>query len=575
MKPIHGVLLFILITILSLSAKELFHFDKKTLFHLDVKNFETEYKIKASPKCTVIPSDQICLSGDKILLNKNGRTSILKELASPGFFGLTIPLTCFLFAFLFRNIFIGFASALLLGIIGLSFAGIPLKALEILNKIIFDSFRLQVLTFTAVLLLMGKTLNINGGVGAIFNLSKRFVKNKVGVQVTAFFSGLLLFFDDYANTVVIGNSFKTLFDKFKISRAKLAYIVDSTAAPIAGIMLFSTWIGFELQTIKDSLKNTQMANLEPYSLFTQSIPFRLYCLLALFMVIISILMKREFPSMKEQESIAQKQTDSDELILTGSPFAFILPIVTIIAVLIYGLIHTSSHTMANPFSSSEWTKLFSGTEDSSLVLLYASLSGFFVSLIFVPKTNFIASIKTLFKETNSFIFLVLTILFCAWFIGELVQTLEAPKLILLFLPENIPNWIWPSVGFIFAGITAFATGSSWTTMAILMPLYLPLVASFNLPQDTFLLCLASIMDGAILGDHISPISDTTVMSAASTDCDLMVHVKTQMPYALTAAFACLFIAAPLISNGIGWILSFGAASLFCVGSLLIFAKKAN
>ena len=505
----------------------------------------SDFKVEYRGSCSDSSQNGICLDKDKFILIDGEKRKPLKPYIPLGPAGIFIPMVCFVIASLTKKIFWGFIYTHIFALIYFVISGFSSHLIGSIERIFFSSFKIQILAFTILLITMGKIMLRNGAVDAVFDFCSKKIKSRAGVQLMAYLNGLLIFFDDYANTVIVGTSFQSIFDRFKISRAKLAYIVDSTAAPLAGIMLFSTWIGFEIECIKGAIETTSLDKRGAYEIFLESVPFRLYCIFALMLVFIGILSGREFPAMSRSK-IFKPSTASglanDEIHRKSSLLSFVLPLIAVLSVMLVGLILESKHQINNYLSFSEWRLLLQNIEDISPVLLAASSAGLLISLLFVlPRPKPLKIVKESFSSSFSVVFPILGLLFSAWFIADLVKILNTPDYILLFIPDGIAPNFWPLIVFLLAASISFTTGSSWTVMGVLLPLMIPLLSSYGLDQTLLVISVAMIMDGAVFGDHVSPISDTTVMSSLSSGCDLIEHVKTQLPYALLAAFTSIIL----------------------------------
>jgi Na+/H+ antiporter NhaC len=408
---------------------------------------------------------------------------------------------------------------------------------------------------------------------------------------TTYFLGLAIFFDDYANTLVVGNTMRPITDKLKISREKLAYIVDSTAAPIAAVAFITTWIGAELTYISDGVAKITAEGGEitesAYSIFVSSLGYSYYPIFTLFFVGFIIYKQRDFGPMFHAEKNAANsignlgKTESIEELNEFKPVEnsnhksmnAVLPILCVVLGTFIGLLYTGFKSvelqlveMGSQLSLGVWSGmeelagnpttffrklgLIVGNADTYVALLWASLLGLFCAIILTVSQR----IMNLKDTMESLVFGIKTmvpaivILVLAWSLALITEDLNTAGYLKTFFGEDFKTiWLIPALTFVLSAFIAFSTGSSWSTMALMYPLVIPLsfsVAGADLGYDEFAILyntIASVLAGAVLGDHCSPISDTTILSSLATSCDHISHVRTQMPYALTVGGVALFI----------------------------------
>lgn len=362
--------------------------------------------------------------------------------------------------------------------------------------------------------------------------------------------GLLIFFDDYANTLLIGQTMQPYTDKLKISRAKLAYIVDSTAAPVTSLALVSTWIGFEVGLLKDSIQ-TLMPGQDAYSLFLQSIPYRFYSLFTLILVFSLAFWNRDFSTMRsvEMKTIegadpSREKTKTRPRVFRGPAVSALLsaflPVIGVIILTFSGLYISGVKAVGQnaPFFQ------IIGAADSSGVLLVSSFAGIVIAALcarFLMKQKTTAVGDGLMEGFRSML-PAITILILAWSLGAVCSTLGTAEFVIGAVTGFLNPVLLPMVIFLVAAVTAFSTGTSWGTMAILIPIAVPLAFSLTnsihepaMQSPLFLRSVGAVLAGSTFGDHCSPISDTTILSSMASGCDHIAHVRTQIPYALTAA----------------------------------------
>jgi len=450
----------------------------------------------------------------------------------------------------------GFFSALFYG----TFAIVDVYILESLN----DSAHLSIIVFSMLIGAMVTLISQNGGMKGVVNYLSRFAKGPKSGQFVTWFLGIAIFFDDYANTLVVGNTMRPVTDRLKISREKLSYIVDSTAAPIAAVAFVTTWIGAELSYIQDGISTLGLDE-TPYDVFLNSLQYSFYPFLALIFVPMLIYKGREFgPMLKAERKV--KTLGIDKIHPTSSSdykikevkserwYNAVIPVIVIIVGTIAGLISTGLDQVG-------WDKQLGfmknlsyviGHADSYKALLWSSLAGVIVALLLTISQKILTlkeSIESLVQGFKTMITAVL-ILVLAWAIALITKYMHTADFISHILVEvNVSPYIVPTITFILAALVAFSTGSSWGTMAILYPLVLPsswLIAKesgmdYDQTIAIFHNVVSTVLAGSVLGDHCSPISDTTILSSLASSCNHIEHVRTQLPYALTVGFVAVFL----------------------------------
>ena len=431
----------------------------------------------------------------------------------------------------------------------------------------------------------------NGGMLGIVNLIIKGADNSKRGQLAIWSLGLVIFFDDYANTLVVGNTSRSVSDRLRISREKLAYIVDSTAAPIATIALITTWIGYQVSLIGDAVAELDDLSMSAYSIFLNSILYSFYPFMAMLLVLLVITTGREFGPMLKAErrarstgitaspskSVAGRSEDISLEMKTGVPprsINALLPITVMTASIIGGLFITGDGSKLNDII---------GSADSYRALMWASLLSAFTAVMMTSCQRLLSleEIVDAWVSGARFTFVAMIILVLAWSMSEVSSELHTVSFLIAGLGEKLPAPMVPSIVFVLAAFTAFSTGSSWGAMGILMPLVLPLSwAIMNAtgsaePQDFHLLysSVSAVLAGAVWGDHCSPISDTTVLSSLSAGCNHMEHVRTQLPYAMLAGGAALLFGTIPTSFGLPWWLGMFAAAAITSISLRILGQQ--
>lgn len=433
---------------------------------------------------------------------------------------------------------------------------------------------LQILCIGGLVALITKM----GGAKAIALQFAKRAKTAISAQLNTWFIGLLIFFDDYANLLIVGPIMRPLADKFKISREKFAFIIDSTAAPVAGIAIISTWIGLEVSLIKNAYASISIDNVSAFGIFVETIPYRFYNIFMLFFVALTAIMGREFGSMyvaqirakttgqiaPVSKSAALDTAELEDQFLAPKDgieiraFDAIIPVMTLIILAILGFYFNGfsvlegeelANAKANPLSFETLRSAF-GSADSSIVLFQAALFAAIVAIFIGVRRrifNIKEAIETWIYGWKTMIFTIVLLLL-AWSLSSIVKDLGTSTFITHLLADKLPEFILPATIFAFASLISFAIGTSYGTMGVLMPLAVPLafeVAKLNGLEGEALhhymvLNISCVLTGAIFGNHCSPISDNVILSSMSAKCDHMEHVRTQIPYALFICAISLF-----------------------------------
>ena len=429
----------------------------------------------------------------------------------------------------------------------------------------------------------------NGGMQGVVNKLVRFAKTRRSGMLTTYFLGLAIFFDDYANTLVVGNTMRSVTDKLKISREKLAYIVDSTAAPVAAVAFITTWIGAELTYISGGVSKIEALggtiNESAYSIFVSSLAYSFYPIFTLFFMFFLLYKGRDFGSMYHAEKKALQNGVEASLKNTVEieefnpvkgakirSFNAIVPILFIVVGTFVGLVYTGLESTADQLlelgvsiDAGTWSVMhllpeapdsffrklgtIIGNANSYTALLWASMSGLTIAIFLSVSQRIMNLEKTM--ETVVFglktMIPAVVILVLAWSLAGVTEDLHTAEYLKSFFDKDFNNaWIIPAITFVLSAFIAFSTGSSWSTMALMYPLVIPLMYSVagDIEHHEVMALLyntiASVLAGSVLGDHCSPISDTTILSSLATSCEHISHVKTQMPYALTVGAVALF-----------------------------------
>ena len=396
----------------------------------------------------------------------------------------------------------------------------------------------------------------NGGMRGIVQLATKYANSRRKGLLATSFLGTVIFFDDYANTLLVGNTMRPFTDKLKISREKLSYIVDSTAAPIANLAPISTWAVFKMSLLIEPYRVANITE-SPYITFLKSIPYSFYGIFSLLLLYSLAFLKRDFGTMLDAERRALQEGKVlrdganpliDESLLEDEEFGdrpthwlnAMIPVFSVIITTVISLYITGKNNLAG---QSPTLRNIIGNSDSFSALMWAAAIGCLAGLILTLARKILSledTIEAWLSGIKSMV-LAVVILVLAWSLGSLTQDMHTAEYIIHITKDIISPVILPLSIFILSSIVAFSTGTSWGTMSIFVPLVVPLALSMTKSIDSpiYLASFAAILSGATLGDHCSPISDTTILSSMASGSDHIDHVKTQIPYALLAGIIAI------------------------------------
>ncbi len=497
-----------------------------------------------------------------------------------GAWSLLPPLLAVILAIVTRRVVLSLVLGVGVGTLLLA-SGKPLAAVSLffeglLWPQLVDADHIRVLAFTSLMGAMVGIMHRSGGMTALVAGISRYAKTRRAGQVTGWGLGLLIFFDDYANTLLLGTTFRPVVDRLKISRAKLAYIVDSTAAPVAGVALVSTWVATEIDYIQEGITNLgeAAAGYSAFDLFLGSLPMRFYPWLALWFVLLVGLMNRDFGPMRKAEDEALNSDDPEPTETSSSTntpprgtwLNAVFPVLVVVGMLMALIVATGSTKIENAgeMSWAAWLRDCILYCDSYLALVYASLAGVAIAWLLARRQLPHEEVADAALTGAKSMLPALIVLWLAWslaaitndqhlntaqFVGESLQSVLTPELL-------------PTLAFVVAGLVAFCTGTSWGTMGILMPLVVRITFQLLSQQqalpaadDPILIgTIGSVLAGSIFGDHCSPISDTTVLSAQASGCTIVEHVRTQLPYAVVVGLVSILCGTLPIGWGVSvWV----------------------
>lgn len=472
---------------------------------------------------------------------------------------------------------------------GMSFVGTSLG----------DSWNLQLLAFVVFTLTMISLVVVAGGLHGVVKWLSRFAKGPKSAQLVTFLMGIVIFIDDYANTMIVGTAMRPVTDEMRVSREKLAFIVDSTSAPIAGMALISTWVGYEVSQMV-GVAETLNIELNGYALLFNALPYRFYCILMLVFVLATILFNRDFGPMHtaQRRAAEEGKVEADDAVpMTSDTFSRAEPnsaarVSALTAVIPIGLLFTIllgsiwfdgggagqlKESALSIFSFFAWRDVISASENSVKILAYGSAISLGAAVIcsrLIAKISF-PVIRSAIQQGVQSSMLPVIILVMAWSLKAACDSLATGPFLVAVVGDSINPAVFPAIVFIIAGMTSFATGTSYGTMAILMPTAVPI--AFALEGGSYglitMITFGSILDGAIFGDHCSPISDTTIMSSISSSSDHMHHVRTQLPYSLTVGTLALVCGYLPAGFGMPSWLGFVAAIAIIIGGFSLLSIR--
>ena len=597
---------------------------------------------------------------NELTLTVADQTATTRVRCIPGWLSILPPVVAIVLALITREVI----SSLFLGtVIGATFVfsynpfiGFLRTLDKYLLESVADTAHSAIIIFSLCLGGMIGVVNRTGGMQGIVELISKRVKGPRSAQLATWAMGVIIFFDDYANTLIVGNSMRPVTDNNKISREKLSYIVDSTSAPVAGIAVLSTWIGYEIGLIREVFVSLGIPETNFYGVFLQTLPFRFYCILTLAFGFMIAILRRDFGPMlhAEQRSHHEGKVLADAARPISSPesaapelpaempkrwYNAAIPIAIVIFGTFVGLlgdggmysphyylqqaetgelaggkslnviaVSIDSRTMTVASEDYSFARLnfdekttigeksgqdafnalsqlkegesikavladstmtfaekarsaFSGA-DSTRVLIWVSVLGSMIAILLgwvQGLINLETGLKAWVDGARTLIMAVI-IMTLAWSINGVCTELGTAHWVVAMVTDVVPYWMLPTIIFIIACFISFATGTSWGTMAILLPISIPLAYHLNLQhyqaniasmpnapemmvfvKQSLLLSIGAVLEGSIFGDHCSPISDTTIMSSMASGSDHIDHVKTQAPYAAIVALIAIVL----------------------------------
>ncbi|MBR5523643.1 MAG: Na+/H+ antiporter NhaC family protein [Clostridia bacterium] len=434
-----------------------------------------------------------------------------------------------------------------------------------------DSWNAGILIFLVLLGIMVALINAAGGSAAFGRWAKIHVKTRTGAQLATFALGVLIFIDDYFNCLTVGSVMRPVTDGHKISRAKFAYIIDATAAPICMIAPISSWAAAVTSVVGEENGLTY---------FVRAIPYNFYSLLTIVMIITILLLKFDFGPMRRHELNALdgdlfsendrvEESADEEVSSKGKVIDLVLPVLVLIVCCIVGMIYTGGFFDAESGAYLNLASAFAGS-DASAGLSWGALIATIISVLYLLARRVISFKTAMNAIPKGFCAMVpaIIILVFAWTLGGITRGMLGAdifvKLAIGASAEALSAFL-PAVIFLIAFGLAFATGTSWGTFGILLPI---VITVFSGAGEILIIAMSACLAGAVCGDHCSPISDTTIMASAGAQCNHVNHVSTQLPYALTVA--CVSTVAYILAGFIqNWLIVLPIAILLMVATLLV------
>lgn len=468
------------------------------------------------------------------------------------FWALVPPIVAIVLALITKEVY----SSLFIGILvgGLFYSNFSFEGtvMHIFNDgfvaVLSDSYNVGILIFLVILGAMVSLMNRAGGSAAFGHFAKEKIKTRAGAQLATVALGVLIFIDDYFNCLTVGSVMKPVTDEHKVSRAKLAYLIDATAAPVCIIAPISSWAAAVSGFVEGE---------DGFSIFIRAIPYNYYALLTIVMMIGLILMNVDFGSMRTHEANAlkgdlftsgQMAASEEEAPVNskGKVIDLVIPIITLIICCVIGMIYTGGF-----FEGENFVTAFSNS-DASVGLALGSIFAMIITIIiylFRRVLSFKECMECLPAGFKAMVPAILILTF-AWTLKAMTDSLGAAEFVASAMQqsaEGLMNFL-PAIIFLVGCFLAFSTGTSWGTFGILIPIVVAVFANSN-PQ-LMIISISACMAGAVCGDHCSPISDTTIMASAGAQCNHVNHVTTQLPYALVAAVVSFitYIIAGFVQN---------------------------
>ena len=545
------------------------------------------------------------ISSDQVIVHAEGRKTRAKVPILPGIWSLLPATIAIVLALATRQVILSLLGGIFVGVAlsGRSFFQGFAGTLDTMVAVLLDPDKLKIVTFTMTMGgLVGLVSRSGGTVGVVQAIARR-AKNARSGSVATWMMGMVIFFDDYASSLLIGTTMRPITDRLRISREKLAYLVDSTAAPIASLALISTWIGYEVSVLGDALDASGISR-DPYEVFLSGLGSRFYQGFALVFVLMVGLMGRDFGPMYTAERRARKEgkllrdgasplmdaglLDDATKLRTVTPRVWlaVVPIAVLIGVVLWVLGSTGSEAARfapAAFEEASTRGLIGqlgfilANAASYDALVYGGSAACAVAAVTAVATGTLSLAHTIegFLDGLKAMLLAVVVLVLAWSVGKVMNDLEAGLYVADIVGAHLPAWSLSTIAFVLAAILAFSTGTSWGTMAVLFPVLVPVIALHAATpgfEPVLLGTTSAVLAGAVFGDHCSPISDTTVLSSIASASDHVDHTRTQAPYALLCGGVSIGIGYLPYAFGVPLIITW-VLGLTCLGGALWFIGR--
>lgn len=531
-------------------------------------------------------------------------------MTSYGYLSLLPPLIAIICAFISKDVIVSLCLGVLSGLLIINnydiFSAV-LAFADLLAKLVGDSWNVRILMFCAMLGALVAMLSATGAASAFGQWASTKVRSRRGAGLMSFVFGIFIFIDDYFNSLAVGTIMRPISDKMRVCRAKLAYILDSTAAPVCIIAPISSWVVTVMSAL-DKTYGFEKLNMTPFEFFIHSIIYNLYAISTLIFVLYIIISGRDFGPMAKAQALATNSGKlfnehkygacaahlSEEKNERAKPIDMLLPLILLVlsAVIFFPLSTYLASidgekitSLAQSYASMSLSDAFKNT-DASVALFYAITWTILLSYIYFIARGLLSLSKASASLELGIKSMVpaLIILALAWCLGTIIKAAPSDGGLGLgfFLSEIFKDAGYlvaflPLAMFIISAIMAFSTGTSWGTFAIMIPLAMPIIlalmdgADYDQTLTMTLMSIAAVLSGAVLGDHISIISDTTILSSTGAGCPHLEHVSTQMPYALFVAIACAagFLAGAMAQSlAVAWV----ATLALMFGGIIMLSK---
>ena len=517
--------------------------------------------------------------------------------AAAPWYSIVPPLLAIMLAFLTRRVIPSLGIAVIVGGLLTSVPAAPLKLTAwwggiktlggYIGQAVGNATNLQILGFFPPIFIMVAVIGVTGGFQGIIRKVLHRVRSGKSAQAATALMGLVYFIDDYSNSMIVGSAMRPVTDRHGISREKLAFLVDATSAPIAGLAVISTWIAYEVSLFAETGAQLGIAK-DGYAMFFDALGYRFYCLLMIAFVFLHIFSGRDFGPMRTAQQKAKDQhvpssdKEAVEHLVGGKARNAVIPLAGLVLSHLTGLwLDGGGWARLSDGGSlwqwQYWREVIGNAEHSTLVLDYAALIGMTLALLcgYCTRTLTRRDTKVCVWEGLKRSLLPIVILTLAWSLKNSCISLQTDTFLTTLMAGRIPPVWFPALLFLVASVTSFATGTSWGTMAILIPTAIPL--AYALDGDSYglvtMISLGAVLDGAIFGDHCSPISDTTIISSMASSCDHMQHVRTQLPYSLFVAAMALLCGYLPSAFGLNRLACLAVAVLAMALFLTLFRRK--